>query len=98
MENFLPEDIISVRGCGKSQKGNLLFRELICRHKAEYDENIDPDHRRDIAIRIIDELKLGRFLKKRNNTGLYFFVMTYELAIQKTVFAMRDCRLSKTSK
>lgn len=96
IENILPEDIISVRGCGNGQKGNLLFRELIYKHKAEYDENIDPDHRREIAIKIINRLKPGRFLKKRNNSDSYYFIMAYDLAIQKTVFAMRDCRATKT--
>lgn len=94
VKNPRPEDIISVRGCGKSQYGNVLFRELILKHKAEYDANTDQDYRRDIGIRIVDQLKPGRFLKKRNKTDSHYYVMTRDLSIQKTVFAMRDCRAS----
>ena len=94
VKNPRPEDIISVRGCGKSQYGNVLFRELIIKHKAEYDANTDQDYRRDIGIRIVDQLKPGRFLKKRNKTDSHYYVMTRDLSIQKTVFAMRDCRAS----
>ena len=86
------EDIISARGCGRSHPGNLRFRDLVTQNKTAFDSNSSDEFRRSLALKIVNELKPGRFLKKEDVNQDLYKVMPFEKMITKVIFAMRDCK------
>ena len=85
------KDVISARGCGRSHAGNVRFRNLITQNKHAYDSNSSEEFRRSLALKVANEIKPGRFLKKDTNQEVYK-VMPFEKMITKITFAMRDCK------
>lgn len=72
----------------------LLIRELVRKHHHAYQRSDSLDVKRNLAIKIRDEILPGRFLKKDYVNQDCYRVMDEEETLTKIMFAMRDCKTS----
>ena len=67
---------------------------MVRKHHNTYQRSDSLDARKNLAMKIRDELLPGRFLKKDYVNQEAYRVMDEEETLTKIMFAMRDCKTS----